>query len=393
MMIGEAMNDSCSEQVRAVLQLAEEEARSFRHEYIGTEHLLLGLIAEGSGTAATVLRARGLGYVRLYQEIEQLVQQGPVPVTAQELPLTPRARQAIQFAGEDARMVGQAAIDTEHLLIGLLREPDGVAGMILRKCGLNIEETSAEVFKIRLLQMKVVERAIRPVQANMARKRRMRDEMLAHLSAIFDEELARSGDSAVAVGAAAKRFGDPAELAAELQVTVPRLEQWEARLEPIFGWRAPETVVRWMMRVALQMGLVMMMTCALAAVLALNEFGWNFSVWLTVRPIAAAAIVLPISVATTGICYYKVRDHIFGVFGSRKSWKQAIVWASVIAGTTVGCGFVFIAVAYGSLATALSLVYPFLAAGILWALSTLFAVKAFGPQEIRDTTWALLDLE
>jgi ATP-dependent Clp protease ATP-binding subunit ClpC len=325
--------------------------------------------------------------------VEQLVLPGPDPVTAKELPLTPRASRAIEFAEEDARTVGQAQVDTEHLLTGLLREPDGVAGMILRKCGLNVEETRAEVFKIRLLQMKVVERAVRPVVANIHRKRRMRDEMLSHLSAIFDEELARSGDPVKAVNAAAQRFGDPSELTAELQATVPKLEQWEMRLEPIFGWRAPETVVRWMTRVAFQMGLVMMFTCGLAAALALSEFGWNYSVWLTVRPIAAAALILPISVAATGICYYKMRDHIFGVYGSRRSWALASAWASVLAGMTVGCGFVFIAVAHGSLATAQSLLLPFFAAGILWALSTLVVVKVLGPQEIRDTTWALLDLD
>jgi hypothetical protein len=381
-----------SDQARAVLKLAQEEARRLQHEYIGTEHLLLGLIAEGAGVAASVLRSRGLDYERIYREVEQLVQPGPTPVTEKFLPFTPRSKQAIDFAEEDARIVGQSSVDTEHLLIGLLREPDGVAGVILRKCGLELEGLRAEVLKIRLLQMKIVERVVRPLLANMQRKRKIRDELLAHLSAIYDEELTRCHDAEAAVAAAGKRFGDPAELTAELQPTVPRFERWESRLEPIFGWRAPESVVRWMARVAFQMGLVMMMTCVLAAVLALNEFGWNHSVWLTVRPIAAAAFVLPISVAVTGISYYKMRDHMFGVFGSRKSWKQAVAWASVTAASTVGCGFIFIAVAYGSLATAQSLLFPFLAAGILWALSTLLVAKIFGLREIRDTTWALLDL-
>jgi hypothetical protein len=382
-----------SDQARSVLQLAEEEARRLQHAYVGTEHLLLGIVAEGDGVAASVLRSRGLDDARIHREIENIVQPGPTPVSEKVLPLTPRSRQVINFANEDTLILGQSSVDTEHLLMGLLHEGDGVAGLILRKCGLRVEEIGPEVFKIRMLQMKIVERAVRPLQASMARKRRMRDELLAHLSAIFDEELARHNDPFVAVEAAAQRFGNLSELILELQMTVPRFEQWEARLEPIFGWRAPETVVRWMARVAIQMGLVMMIICGLAAVLAFSEFGWNHSVWLTVRPIVAATIVLPTSIAATGICYYKMRDHMFGVFGAGKSWKRVMGWATVMAGNLVGSGFVFIAVSYGSIATAQSLVLPFLSAGILWSVSNLMAVKFFGFQEIRDTTWALLDLK
>jgi hypothetical protein len=386
------MTGNFSPQLRTAIELARGEARRLQHGYIGTEHLLLGLIAEDSGIAATLLRARGLDYARLHHEVEQLVQPGSNPVTAQEIPLTPRAQQALQFAEEDARIVGQSQLDTEHLLVGLLREPDGVARVILSNCGLKLAGIAAEAYKIRLLQMKVVERVVRPVLASNNRKRRMRDEMLAHLSAIYDEELTRSGDLTKAVNAAAERFGNPTELTAELQATVPRLERWESRMEPIFGWRAPETVMRWMMRVAFQMGLMMMIGCELTIALAFNEFGWSYSVWLTVRPILAAAIVLPVSVATTGISWYKMRDSVFGVFGHRKSWTRVIAWASLIATTTVWCGLTFIAVAYGSFGTALSLLYPFVVAGILWALSTLFTVKTCGPQQIRDTAWALLDL-
>jgi hypothetical protein len=381
-----------SDQVRTVLQLAEEEARCLQHAYVGTEHLLLGLVAEGDGVAASVLRSRGLDDARVHREIENIVQPGPTPVTEKVLPLTPRSKQAIDFAKEEARIVGQSSVDTEHLLIGLLREPDGVAGMIMRKCGLRVEEIGPEVFKIRLLQMKIVERVVRPLRANMARKRRMRDELLAHLSAIFDEELVCHNDPLAAVEAAAQRFGNPEELIVELQMTVPRLEQWEARLEPLFGWRAPETVVRWMSRLAFQMSLVMVMACMLTAVLAFNEFGWNHSVWLTVQPIAAATIVLPISVFASGICYYKVRNYLFGVFGSQKSWRRAAAWAGLLAIVTAGSGFTFLAVSYGSLSPANAAFYPCIAAGLIWAVGAVGFAKTMGLPEIRDTVWALLDL-
>jgi hypothetical protein len=382
-----------SDQARAVLQLAEVEARRLQHAYVGTEHLLLGLVAEGDGVAASVLRSRGLDDARIRREIEQLVQPGPTPVTEKVLPLTPRSKQVINFANEDTLILGQSCVDTEHLLMGLLHEADGVAGLILRTCGLRVEEIGSEVFKIRMLQMKIVERVVRPLQANMARKRRMRDEVLAHLSAIFDEELARLGDPLSAVEAASERFGDHEEIAAELQMTVPRRERWEYQFEMLFGWHAPETVMRWMTRVAIQLFALMAAVCAMVALIAFREFGWNYSVWLTIRPVVAAAIVLPISIAATGISYYKMRDHMFGVFGVGKSWKRVIGWAAVMASTLVGSGLVFIAVSYGSLGTAQSLFIPFLAAGILWAACNLAAVNFFGPQEIRDTTWALLDLK
>lgn len=386
------MIKNLSDQARHVLTLAEEEARHFQHEYIGTEHLLLGLVKQEAGVAASVLRSLGFNPATVHHEIDRLVQPGPVAITTKELPLTPRAQQTLAFAEEEARMVGQAVVDTEHLLLGLLREPDGVAGMILRKCGLQVEEIGAEIFKIRHLQMKIVERAVRPLHADSARKRKMRDELLSHLSAIYDDELARHNDPLAAVEAAAQRFGNPSELTVELQMTVPRRERWEYQFELLFGWHAPETAMRWMTRVAVQLCALMIGVCALVALIAFREFGWNYSVWLTLRPLVAAAIVLPISIASTGICYYKMRDHMFGVFGSRKSWKHVIAWAALMAISLVWSGFVFIAVSYGSIDTAQSLVVPFLGAGILWAASTLIAVKFFGPQEIRDTMWALLDL-
>jgi hypothetical protein len=393
--IGDTMfNDvQFSDQAKAALQLAEQVAREFRHEYIGTEHVLLGLVQQGEGIAATVLRSRGLDQEQVRQRIKEFVQYGPHEVSIAKLPLTPRSQQVIKFACEDIQILGQSSVDTEHLLMGLLHESDGVAGLILRKCGLRVEEIGPEVFKIRMLQMKIVERVVRPLQANIARKRRMRDELLSHLSAIYDEELVRFDDPLSAVEAARERFGDAENLAVELQSTVPRRERWEYQFELLFGWHAPETVTRWMTRVAVQLFALMGAVCAMAALIALREFGWNYNVWLTIRPLVAAALVLPISVATTGICYYKMRDHMFGVFGAGKSRKQVIAWAAVTAGSLVGSGLVFIAVSYASLGTAQSLFIPFLVAGILWAASNLTAVKFFGLQEIRDTTWALLDLK
>jgi hypothetical protein len=248
--------------------------------------------------------------------------------------------------------------------------------------------------EIRLAQMIVVERVVRPVRANIARKRRMRDELLAHLSAIYDDELARSEDPVAAVNAAAKRFGNTIELTAELQATVPRREQWEHSLESWFGWHAPETATRWMSRVAIQLFLIMFGTCLLTATLAFGEFGWSYGVWLTVRPIAAAALVMPICAFSYGVCYYRIiRNHFFGVFGSQRSWSNVVFWAALLNFTTVASSLIFLIISYGSLAAAVAAFYPIVVFGLIWAGSAIAFAPIFGPQEIRDTTWALLDLD
>jgi hypothetical protein len=382
-----------SEQAQQVFQLAENTAREFRHDYVGTEHVLLGLVQQGEGIAAAVLRSRGLDETRLRHAIEEVIQHGTQEVSTSELPLTPRLQQAINFAREDAVILGQSFIGTEHLLIGLLREPEGVARVILRECGLRLEEIGPEAFKIRLLQMKIVERVVRPLHASIARKRRMRDELLTHLSAIYEEELARLGDPLASVEAAATRFGDPKELAVELQATVPRREQWEARLEPIFGWRAPESVVRWMTRVGIQMGLIMSLTVLLAAFVSLREFGWSSEVWLVLRPLIGMTIATPLAVGISGICYFKIRNNLHGVFGASKSWTKAMSWALLLAAAITASGAGFLALAYYQLGVPTVSYFVVAAWGVTWAFLASLDAYGNGPRGIRDAAWAMLDLD
>lgn len=250
-----------------------------------------------------------------------------------------------------------------------------------------------EIDGVRVALMKIVERAVRPVLANIVRKRRMRDEMLAHLSAIYDEELTRSGDPIKAVNTAAARFGDPTELTTELQATVPKLEQWEMRLDLIFGWRPPETATRWMLRLSSQIALVMLVTCLLAAMRLLWEFGWSENVLLVVRPIAAMTIVLPLSFLVSGTSYYQMRNSLVGVFGKRKSTSRALLWAALLAVSTTAVGIGFLVMAYGGLPNPACDFWILAVFGLVWAGFTLLHARANGPQEIRDTHWALLDLD
>src|SRR3974390_2798308 len=126
------MYERFTDRARKVMQLANQEAQRFNHEYIGTEHILLGLIKEGSGVAANVLKNLDLDLQRIRHEIEKIVHSGPDMVTVAKLPQTPRAKKVIEFAIEEARELNHNYVGTEHLLLGLFREQEGVAAQVLR---------------------------------------------------------------------------------------------------------------------------------------------------------------------------------------------------------------------------------------------------------------------
>ena len=134
-----------TERARKVIILAKEEARRFNHDYIGTEHLLLGLIREGEGVAAAVLQKMGLSLQNIRLEIEKLVQPGPTTQILGDIPFTPRAKKALELAAEEARSLGHNYIGTEHLLLGLIREGEGVASQVLMNLGLDLNKVRNEV--------------------------------------------------------------------------------------------------------------------------------------------------------------------------------------------------------------------------------------------------------
>jgi ATP-dependent Clp protease ATP-binding subunit ClpC len=130
------------------MALANQEAQRFNHEYIGTEHILLGLVKEGSGVGANVLKNLGVDLRKVRLEVEKLVKSGPEMVTMGKLPQTPRAKKVIEFAIEEARNLNHNYVGTEHLLLGLLREHDGVAAQVLMNLGLKLEEVREEVLNL-----------------------------------------------------------------------------------------------------------------------------------------------------------------------------------------------------------------------------------------------------
>jgi len=130
------------------MALANQEAQRFNHEYIGTEHILLGLVKEGSGVGATVLKNLDVDIKKLRLEIEKLVKSGPDMVTMGKLPQTPRAKKVIEYAIEEARSLNHNYVGTEHILLGLLRESEGIAAQVLMNLGLKLEEVRQEVLNL-----------------------------------------------------------------------------------------------------------------------------------------------------------------------------------------------------------------------------------------------------
>ena len=130
------------------LAIAPDEARQFRHDFVGTEHVLLGLIKSSSGIVPTVLRRLGADDECVRKEIQRLVHDGPVVhEIAGEIPFTPRARQALQLAVHEAGLLKCANVGAEHLLLGLLREGSGVASVVLKNLGVDLAAARREILK------------------------------------------------------------------------------------------------------------------------------------------------------------------------------------------------------------------------------------------------------
>ena len=137
-----------TERARKVILLAKEEAKRFNHDYIGTEHILLGLVREGEGVAAVVLQKMGLSLQQIRLEIEKIVKPGPSTIISGDIPFDPKAKKAIELSGEEARALGHNYIGTEHILLGLIKEGEGVASIVLLNLGLDLDKVRQEIVEI-----------------------------------------------------------------------------------------------------------------------------------------------------------------------------------------------------------------------------------------------------
>jgi ATP-dependent Clp protease ATP-binding subunit ClpC len=141
------MLERFTDQARRAIVLAEEEARMFHHNWLGTEHILLGLIREGDGVAAKALESLGIGLQEVRQEVEEIIGQVPqVPYAV--ILFTPRSKKVLELSLRESLQLGHNYIGTEHILLGLIRERDGVAAQVLVKLGAELNRVREQVVEL-----------------------------------------------------------------------------------------------------------------------------------------------------------------------------------------------------------------------------------------------------
>ena len=141
------MFERFTDRARRVVVLAQEEARLLNHNYIGTEHILLGLIHEGEGVAAKALESLGISLEAVRGQVEEMIGRGGSPLNGY-IPFTPRAKKVLELSLREALQLGHNYIDTEHILLGLIHEGEGVAAQILVKLGAELPEVREQVTQI-----------------------------------------------------------------------------------------------------------------------------------------------------------------------------------------------------------------------------------------------------
>ena len=137
-----------TDRARKSMQLANQEAQRFNYEYIGTEHILLGLVREGTGVAANVLKILGVELPQVRVEVQNMLQSGPEMITMGKLPQTPRSKKVIEFAIEESEQLGHNFVGTEHLLLGLLKVEEGVATDVLSNLNVKLDKAREEVLRL-----------------------------------------------------------------------------------------------------------------------------------------------------------------------------------------------------------------------------------------------------
>ena len=207
-----------TDRARKVMQLASDEAQQYGHEYVGTEHILLGLIKEGCGVAGNVLKNLGIDLPKVRRQVEGIIQRGPDsdPVKWQKMPLTPRSKKVVEFSIEEARGLKHNYVGTEHLLLGVLREQEGVAAQVLMNLGLTLKDVRDEVLNLIGHNLPTAPAPPRPLRNTMpnlpAEVRRVVEDLDANI-----DLLTRAKEDAIA--------GQDWERAAQLRDQAANLER------------------------------------------------------------------------------------------------------------------------------------------------------------------------
>jgi ATP-dependent Clp protease ATP-binding subunit ClpA len=180
------MFERFGERARRAIDLAAEEARMLNHNYIGTEHILLGLIHEGQGVAATALESLGISLEMVRQQVEEIIGQGQRAPSG-TLPMTPRAKKVLELSLREALQLGNNSIDTEHILLGLIREGEGVAAQVLVRLGAELDRARRRVVQLhRAAQGEdaPVGRSMLPRRPASRRDRRLLSDVLGRVESI-----------------------------------------------------------------------------------------------------------------------------------------------------------------------------------------------------------------
>ena len=178
------MFERFTDRARRVVVLAQEEARMLNHDYIGTEHILLGLIHEGHGVAAGALEALGITDEAVRQQIEEIVGRGKKPARSGHIPFTPRAKKSLELSLREALQLGHNYIGTEHILLGLIREGEGPAAQVLTAMGADLDMVREQVIEILHDRQPKDESGTRRSGKGGRRKRKLLAEILDRLESI-----------------------------------------------------------------------------------------------------------------------------------------------------------------------------------------------------------------
>ena len=188
---------SFTDRVRRALQLARDEAARLHHQYVGPEHILLGLIRDGEVVAARVLTNLKVDLKAIKQKIEQTMKPGGATVTGHDLPYTSRAKRILELAMMEARELDHAYVGTEHLLLGVLHEGESAAAQVLTGAGVSLEKVRAET--LRLLSTQPPEERERLAPEDLTQRRARRAALLVRVTELVEELLAKPGPDPIRV--------------------------------------------------------------------------------------------------------------------------------------------------------------------------------------------------
>ena len=188
------MFERFTDKARRVVVLAQEEARMLNHDYIGTEHLLLGLLQEGKGVGAKALEALGITHEAVRQQVEEVIGRGKQAPRASHIPFTPQAKKALELSLREALQIGHNYIGTEHILLGLIREADGPAAQVLVGLGADLDRVRQQVIELlhgyQGKEAKIAHAALRSGKAGRGKRKLLSqllggfDSMESRLSAL-----------------------------------------------------------------------------------------------------------------------------------------------------------------------------------------------------------------